>query len=192
MNGRSALALLASIALIPAASAQPVTREQAMRAAIHPVATEAAMREWLGRVPVTRDWPPDFAETLAGQAPAYIVEMSTAPGCIPCADLWAKLGALGRRYGWQIRTIGSQEAMLRSGRLGLPWVGHPVAWVRPVSDPGRIVPIAIGTDHAPNVARNLYLAAKMLTGVKPAVGVRGMSKFTGIVGGHPRTPAGRR
>ncbi|SNS68055.1 hypothetical protein SAMN06295912_11252 [Sphingomonas laterariae] len=186
MSSRAALALLASIALVPAASAQPVSREQAMRAAIHPVATEAAMREWLGRVPVTRDWPPDFAETLTGQAPAYIVEMSTAPGCIPCADLWTKLGALGRRYGWQVRTIGSQEAMLRSGRLGLPWVGHPVAWVRPVADPTRIVPIAIGTDHAPNLARNLYLAAKMLTGVKPAVGVRGMAKFTGIVGASTR------
>ncbi|WP_278374388.1 hypothetical protein [Sphingobium xenophagum] len=187
MTRRAALALLASIAAIPAASAQQVTREQAMRAAIHPVATEAAMREWLGRVPVTRNWPPDFAETLTGQAPAYIVEMSTAPGCIPCADLWTKLGALGRRYGWQVRTIGAQEAMLRSGRLGLPWVGHPVAWVRPVSDANRIVPIAIGTDHAPNLARNLYLAAKMLTGVKPAVGVRGMAKFTGIVGSptHP-------
>lgn len=191
MKGRVALALFASIALMPAATAQPVTREQAMRAAIHPVASEAEMREWLGRVPMTRDWPPDFAETLTGQAPAYIVEMSTAPGCIPCADLWRKLGALGRRYGWQVRTIGAQEAMLRSGRLGLPWVGHPVAWVRPVSDPNRIVPIAIGTDHAPNLARNLYLAAKMLTGVKPAVGVRGMSKFTGIVGAPTRPSPNR-
>ena len=161
-----------------------------MRAAIHPVATEAAMREWLARVPVTRDWPPDFAETMKGQAPAFIVEMSTAPGCIPCADLWTRLGALGQRYGWKIRTIGAQEAMLRSGRLGLPWVGHPVAWVRPMADPNRIVPVAIGTDHAPNVARNLYLAAKMLMGVKPAVGVRGMSKFTGIVGAPARKASG--
>ena len=164
------------------ASAQAPTREQAMRAAIHPVATEAEMRGWLARVPVTRDWPPDFAGTMKGQGPAFIVEMSTAPGCIPCADLWTRLGALGQRYGWKVRTIGSQEAMLRSGRLGLPWVGHPVAWVRPVSDANRIIPVAIGTDHEPNLARNLYLAAKMLTGVKPSVGVRGMSKFTGIVG----------
>lgn len=82
--------------------------------------------------------------------------------------------------------------MLRSGRLGLPWVGHPVAWVRPVSDPHRIVPIAIGTDLAPNLARNLYLAAKMLTGVKPAVGVRGMAKFTGIVGVPARPSPNRR
>jgi len=82
--------------------------------------------------------------------------------------------------------------MLRSGRLGLPWVGHPVAWVRPVSDTNRIIPIAIGTDHAPNLARNLYLAGKMLTGVKPAVGVRGMAKFTGIMGTPTPRASGRR
>lgn len=192
MRGRTTLAFAAALSLAPAAWAQPVTREQAMRAAIHPVATDGEMREWLGRVPVTRDWPPDFAQVLTGQAPAYLVEMSTAPGCIPCADLWTKLGALSRRYGWQVRTISAQEAMLRSGRLGLPWVGHPVAWVRPVADQGRIIPVAIGTDHAPNIARNLYLAAKMLTGVKPGVGVRGMSKFTGIVGSPARPSPNRR
>src|SRR3546814_13925678 len=106
--------------------------------------------------------------------------MSTAPGCVPCADLWTKLGSLGRRYGWQVRAISAQEAMLRSGRLGLPWIGHPVAWVRPMNDTNRIIPIAVGTDHAPNLARTLYLAAKMLTGVRPAVGVRALSKFTEI------------
>jgi len=182
------------VALVMASApvqAQAPTREQAMRAAIHPVATDAEMRQWLARVPMTRDWPPDFAETMKGQASAFIVEMSTAPGCIPCADLWTRLGTLGQRYGWKVRTIGSQEAMLRSGRLGLPWVGHPVAWVRPVADQGRIIPVAIGTDHAPNLARNLYLAAKMLTGVKPAVGVRGMAKFTGIVAA-PTPPSSNR
>ncbi|TAJ74224.1 MAG: hypothetical protein EPO45_17670 [Sphingobium sp.] len=183
--------LVALLGGVAPASAQPVTREQAMRAAIHPVATATEMRQWLARVPVTRNWPPDFAETMKGQGPAFVVEMSTAPGCIPCADLWTRLGALGQRYGWKVRTIGSQEAMLRSGRLGLPWVGHPVAWVRPVSDANRIIPVAIGTDHGPNLARNLYLAAKMLTGVKPAVGVRGMSKFTGIVG-VPTRPSSNR
>lgn len=180
---RAVPAVLAALALIAGtAQAQAPTREQAMRAAIHPVASAAEMQGWLARVPLTRDWPPDFAETLTGQAPAYVVEMSTAPGCVPCADLWAKLNGLGRRYGWQVRTIGAQDALLRSGRLGLPWVGHPVAWVRPRADPNRMVPVAIGTDHAPNIARNLYLAAKMLGGVRVAVGVRGMSKFTGIVG----------
>ncbi|MCP5400533.1 MAG: hypothetical protein H6921_15045 [Sphingomonas sp.] len=164
------------------AQARPVTHEDAMRAAIHPVASPTAMQTWLRRVPVTRDFPPDFAETLRGQAPAFVIEMSTARGCIPCADLWAKLDVLHRQYGWRVRTIGSNEALLRSGRLGLPWVGHPVAWVRPVGDPNRIIPIAIGTDHTPNLARNIYLAAKMLTGVRADVGVRALSKFTGIVG----------
>lgn len=156
-----------------------------MRAAIHPVADAAAMRQWLVRVPTTRDFPPDLAETLRGQAPLFVVEMTTAPGCVPCADLWARLNALRARYGWQVRTISGQDALLRSGRLGLPWVGHPVAWVRPIADAELVIPIAVGTDHAPNLARNLYLAAKMLTGVRPAVAVRAMSKFTGIVGARP-------
>src|SRR3546814_2211558 len=69
-----------------------------------------------------------------------------------------------------------------SGRLGLPWVGHPVAWVRATNDPNRVIPIAIGTDHSVNLARNIYLAFKMMTGVRPDVGVRAMAKFTGIVG----------
>lgn len=67
--------------------------------------------------------------------------------------------------------------------------------MRPISDPNRTVPIAIGTDLEPNLTRNIYLAAKMMTGVRPAVAVRAMSKFTGIVGVSPRaarTPAGVR
>ena len=185
MKARALLSLLCVGLALPAFAQSP-SREQAARAAIHPVASAAEMNVWLARVPVTRSFPPNFAEELRGAGGAFIVEMSTAPGCVPCADLWNRLGALGQRYGWKVRTIGSQEAMLRSGRLGLPWVGHPVAWVRPVSDPNRIIPVAIGTDHEPNLARNLYLAAKMLTGVKPTVGVRGMSKFTGIVAASPR------
>lgn len=179
------------IATGSAAAAQTVTREQAMRAAIHPVADSNAMQAWLSRVPVTRDFPDDFNVTLRGQGPAFVIEMTTSPGCVPCGDLWTKLTRLGQRYGWQVRTISAQEAMIRSGRLGLPWVGNPVAWARPIADAGRVVPIAVGTDHGPNLARNLYLAAKMLTGVRPAVGVRAMSKFTGIVG-VPARSQGRR
>lgn len=185
---RSPLPLLnVTLAIILAGpvGAQTITREQAARAAIHPVADPASMRQWLARVPVTRDFPPDLAETLRGEASLFVIEMTTAPGCVPCADLWSRLAALRARYGWQLRTISGQEALVRSGRLGLPWVGHPVAWVRPVADPGRVVPIAVGTDREANLTRNLYLAAKMLTGVRPAVAVRAMSKFTGIVGARP-------
>ncbi|MCP3732198.1 hypothetical protein M9978_17390 [Sphingomonas sp. MG17] len=172
--------------LIPAsAAAQRVTRERAQAAAIHPVTDVGSMRRWLARVPVTREFPPDLPTTLRAQSSLYVIEMTTAPGCLPCADLWTRLNELRARYGWQVRTLSGQEALLRSGRLGLPWVGHPVAWVRPHSDPARMIPIAIGTDHAPNLVRNLYLSAKMLTGVRPAVAVRAMSKFTGIV----RSPA---
>jgi hypothetical protein len=153
-----------------------------MRAAIHPVSTAADMRTWLARVPLTRQFPPDFTDTLRGQAPAFIIEMSTAPGCVPCGDMWIKLAVFGRQYGWRGAPTGSQEAMVRSGRLGLPWVGHPVVWVRPIADPNRIAPVAIGTDYGPNLARNVYLAVKMLTGVRPQVGIRAMSKYTGIVG----------
>jgi hypothetical protein len=136
---------------------------------------------WLSQVPQTRDFPPDFFATLSGEAPLYVIEMTTAPGCVPCADLWTKLGQFRARYHWHIATINSQEALLRSGRLGLPWVGHPVAWARPIADPDRIIPVAIGTDHEVNLARNAYLAAKMLTGVRPEVGLRAMAKYTGIV-----------
>jgi hypothetical protein len=172
------------------ASAQ-LPSDAAMRAAIHPVGDLAAMQAWLHRVPVTRDFPLDFDAALRGQAPAFIVEMSTAPGCLPCADLWAKLGQFRGRYGWRVATIPREEAMLRSGRLGLPWVGHPIVWVRPIADPDRTIPVAIGTDLYPNLARNIYLAVKMLTGVRPDVGVRAMAKFTGIVSGAPH-PSGPR
>ena len=177
-----ALLLTISVQTAAMAAAHHTDRDLARRAAIHPVSTEPDMRLWLARVPVTRDFPADFESMLRGQASLYTIEMSTSPGCLPCGDLWTKLSAFRTRYGWQVRTIGAQEAMLRSGRLGLPWVGNPVAWVRPLADPNRMVPIAIGTDHSANIARNAWLAARMLTGTRAAVGVRAMSKFTGIVG----------
>lgn len=179
------------VALGSAASAQAPSRADAMRAAVHPVSDAREMQAWLSRVPVTRDFPDDFAATLRGHGSAFEIEMTSAPGCVPCGDLWRKLAALGTRYGWRVRVLDPQEALMRSGRLGLPWVGHPVAWARPLADTGRTIPIAVGTDHPQNLARNLYLAAKMLTGVRPAVGVRAMSKFTGIVGA-PAPVAGRR
>ena len=190
----TAALVLALIPILPggAALSRPVTREDAMRAAIHPVASNPDMQAWLARVPVTREFPPDFATSLRGQGPGFIVEMSSAPGCLPCADLWSKLSVLGRQYGWRVAVLNGQEAMIRSGRLGLPWVGHPVAWVRAVNDSNRVVPVAVGTDHSPNLARNLYLAAKMLTGVRADVGVRALSKFTGIVGLAPRPATGTR
>jgi hypothetical protein len=174
---------ISSLLLSPGPShSQIISKQDARNAAIHPVASAAAMAGWLGRVPRTRDFPPDFDAILSGGSPLFILEMSTAPGCTPCADLWGKVGKFRARYRWQIATISSQEALLRSGRLGLPWVGHPVAWVRPINDPQRIVPVAIGTDHEVNLARNAYLAAKILTGVRPAAGLRAMAKYTGIVG----------
>ena len=175
-------AILPMLVLAPihAAGAEP-DRTLAARAAIHPVTTQAEMLAWMKRVPQTRDYPPDFVATLKGQGTAFVIEMSTTPGCVPCGDLWTRLLALKSCYGLTVRTIGEQEAMRRSGRLGLPWIGHPVLWLRPVSDSGRTLPMAIGTDHAVNIARNLYLGIKMQTGVRPAVGVRGMAKFTGIV-----------
>ena len=184
-----ALHLRVSIALLGAlpvpinaqAEQHAPDRTQAARAAIHPVSGAGEMQSWLARVPRTVDYPPDFEAALTGQGSAFVIEMSTAPGCLPCGDLWTKLLALKTRYGLTVRPIGTEEAMLRSGRLGLPWIGHPVAWLRPVSDEARILPIAIGTDHAANLARNIYLGIKMQTGVRAAVGVRAMAKFTGIV-----------
>ena len=175
--------LMVALAQTPTmVAAQKTDRDLARHAAIHPVSTAVDMRRWLARVPVTRDFPTDFDAMLRGQAALYSIEMSTSPGCLPCGDLWTKLSTFRARYGWQVRTLGQEEAMLRSGRLGLPWVGNPVAWVRPLADPNRMVPIAIGTDHGANIARNAWLAARMLTGTRAAVGVRAMSKFTGIVG----------
>lgn len=173
-------AILAFFCAVPLVAA-PVTRDQARQAAIHPVSNGRDLNAWLSRVPQTRDFPPDLDETLRSEARMFIVEMSSAPDCVPCGDLWARLLRFARTYGWQVRTISSSEALLRSGRLGLPWVGHPVLWVRPAADKDRLVPAAIGTDHDANLRRNIYLSTKLLTGVRPEIGLRAMSKYTGIV-----------
>lgn len=191
---RSTMAVMAGLCALPPgiATAAEASRDLARRAAIHPVASISDLQAWLARIPATQDFPPDLAQTLRGSSSLFLIEMSTAPGCIPCADLWARLARFRTRYGWRVHTITRQSALLRSGRLGLPWVGHPVAWVRPLDDEDHTVPIAIGTDLDVNLARNAYLAAKILTGVRPSVGVRAMSKFSGLVGASLPEEAPRR
>nr|WP_099186821.1 hypothetical protein [Sphingobium fuliginis] len=176
-----ALLPLALLAVPAHAFAAGNERINAERAAIHPVTKARELNAWLARVPRTREFPTDLDPTLRAEGRTFLIEMSSAPGCLPCGDLWARLLRFGHAYGWQVRTIPSSEALLRSGRLGLPWVGHPVLWVRPANDPVRLVPAAIGTDHDENLRRNIYLAAKILTGVRPEIGLRAMSKYTGIV-----------
>src|SRR3546814_7564898 len=68
------------------AGAQQVSQDASRRAAIHPVADPAAMQAWLSRVPLTRDFPPDFSATLKGDAPAFVVEMTTSPQCAPRSE----------------------------------------------------------------------------------------------------------
>src|SRR3546814_16457723 len=159
------------------AGAQEVAQDAARRAAIHPVAAAAAMQAWLSRVPLTRDFPPDFSATLKGDAPAFVVEMTTSPQCAPCAVLWAKLQILRRQYGVNVAVLSREEAIVRSGRLGLPWVGHPVSWVRATNDPKRVIPIAIGTDHSVTLVRNIYLAVLLMPGEGPDVGVSALAKL---------------
>ena len=182
MIASAPLLLLASSPLsAPATDRSDIARS----AAVHPVANIASMQRWLARVPVTRDFPPDLGTVLSGAGPAFTLEMSSTGSCIPCDDLWSKLQSLGRRHGIAVRVIAGNEAAIKAGRLALPWVGYPVAWLRPKGDESRSLPIAIGTDHAANLTRNIYLAIKMQTGVRAAVGVRALSKFTGIVGASP-------
>lgn len=172
---------LPALLVIPAQAPAKNDRAKAERAAIHPVTQARDLNAWLARVPRTREFPSDLDATLRAEGRAFLIEMSSAPGCLPCGDLWARLLRFSHVYGWQVRTIPSSEALLRSGRLGLPWVGHPVLWVRPENDPVRLVPAAIGTDHDENLRRNIYLAAKILTGVRPEIGLHAMSKYTGII-----------
>ncbi|WP_374549245.1 hypothetical protein [Sphingobium yanoikuyae] len=179
--------LLPVAALPLTGAAEPDRQAIARAAAVHPVSDAREMHRWLSRVPVTADFPPDINATLRRAAPAFVIELSSTSGCLPCGDLWSRLQSIARIHGMKVRVIGEHEAGIRAGRLGLPWVGHPVAWLRLAGDERRAIPIAIGTDHAPNLTRNIYLAIKMQTGVRAAIGVRALSKFTGIVGATPRT-----
>lgn len=186
---RMELVLLVLLAASTAMGSTPSDRQALARAAaVHPVSDVREMHRWLGRVPVTTAFPPDLASTLRGAGPAFVIELSSTRDCVPCGDLWSKLQTLARRHGMKLRVIGENEAGLRAGRLGLPWVGHPAAWLKPEDDDRRAIPIAIGTDHASNLTRNIYLAIKMQTGVRAAIGVRALSKFTGIVGAGPHFP----
>src|SRR3546814_16272842 len=92
-------------ATVQHAGAQKVAQDASRRAAIHPVADPAAMQACLSRVPLTRYFPPDFSATLKGDAPAFVVEMTTSPQCAPCADLWAKLQLLRRQYGVNVAVL---------------------------------------------------------------------------------------
>src|SRR3546814_17049027 len=120
MLARCASALSMSILVISPGMAKTVSREDAARAAIHPVGTTAAMNHWLSRVPVTRAFPPDFTEALRGRSSALVVEMSTAPGRVPCADLWPTHGRLGRLYGWPVRAHSAHAANQPTGPSGWP------------------------------------------------------------------------
>src|SRR3546814_9175022 len=100
------------------AGAQQVSQDASRRAAIHPVADPAAMQAWLSRVPLTRDFQPDFSATLNGDAPAFVVEMTTSPQCSPCADLWAKLQILRRQSGLNVVVIGRARCVDEVGRDG--------------------------------------------------------------------------
>ena len=100
------MVILPWLAVSAIGDAQQISREAAMRAAVHPVSNVADLRLWLSRVPVTRDFPPDFQTMLRSQASLYVIEISTAPGCLPCGDLWAKLQAFRAQYGWQTQFEG--------------------------------------------------------------------------------------
>ena len=86
---RALIALLAALPFSVHAQAErrAPDRVQAARAAIHPVSGVGEMQSWLARVPRTVDYPPDFEAALKGQGPAFVIEMSTASGCLPCGDL---------------------------------------------------------------------------------------------------------
>ena len=86
---RASIALLGALPLPVHAQVErrAPDRTQAARAAIPPVSSASEMQSWLTRVPRTVDYPPDFEAVLKGHGSAFVIEMSTAPGCLPCGDL---------------------------------------------------------------------------------------------------------
>src|SRR3546814_3152057 len=79
MLARCASALSMSILVISPGMAQTVSREDAARAAIHPVGTTAAMNHWLSRVPVTRAFPRSEEHTSELQS---LMRISYAVFCL--------------------------------------------------------------------------------------------------------------
>jgi hypothetical protein len=142
----------------------------------------------LALVPVTRDFPPTS-------------DRAAQPGIALCdrdehgARLHALRRSLGKAHITRALWLAGADHRRTGGHapFGTPGsrVGNPVAWVRPVADPNRMVPIAIGTDHGVNIAQRLSCRPDA-DRCPRAVGVRAMSKFTGIVGGGRRPPPARR
>ena len=88
MKARALLSLLCVGLALPARAQSP-SRELAARAAIHPVASAAEMNVWLARVPVTRSFPPNFAEELRGAGGAFLYSgrMASSFSCSPLVEL---------------------------------------------------------------------------------------------------------
>src|SRR3546814_20097642 len=99
------------------------------------------------------DWSSDVCSSDL-DAPAFVVEMTTSPQCAPCADLWAKLQILRRQYGVNVAVLSREKAIVRSGRLGLPWVGHPEDRKRVVS--GTRVSVRVDLDGLRILKIKLY------------------------------------
>jgi len=164
MRGRCLGASIALLSALPLPAHAQVERRlpdraRAARAAIHPVSSASEMQSWLARVPRTVDYPPDFEAALKGQGSAFVIEMSTAPGCVPCGDLWEKLLRLKVRYGLMVRPLGRDEAAALLAELlkGVGEVAAPEAWTLERMVVEGLLPLTrqIGGGSLP---RNAYFA----------------------------------